>query len=101
MAGLQLKSPEHGRAGRLLFCGHKADPASGRVSPIWASDDHGRSYTLKATLPRGNPPPLSKYGPDECQFAELENGTVLYDARNNWPGVPAVGPHRLRTSSTE
>ena len=100
--GIQLKSTVHGKAGRLLFCGHKADPISGRLSPIWASDDHGASYALKASLPRNNTPaPLNKYGPDECQFAELADGTILYDARNNWAGVPAVGPHRLRSSSLE
>lgn len=53
--GLQLKSNASGRAGRLLFCGHKQDPASGRLSPIWASDDHGRTYAVKAELPRGSP----------------------------------------------
>ena len=25
---------------------------TGRISPIWASDDHGKTYQLKATLPR-------------------------------------------------
>eukprot|EP01051_Picozoa_sp_SAG22_P010796 SAG22_NODE_992_length_6129_cov_5.002488_4_plen_181_part_00 len=99
--GIQLKSTAHGKAGRLLFCGHKADPISGRLSPIWASDDHAETYNLKVSLPRNTPAPLNKYGPDECQFAELENGTILYDARNNWAGVPAVGPHRLRSSSTD
>ena len=71
--GLQLKkSGAHGKAGRLLFCGHKQDAAAGRLSPIWTSDDHGESYTLRASLPRGNtPPPLSKFGPDECQMAEV------------------------------
>jgi hypothetical protein len=48
------------------------------LSPIWASDTHGASYTLKASLPRGTPGVLGKFGPDECQFAELANGTVLY-----------------------
>ena len=76
--GLQLKSAAHGKAGRLLFCGHKADPLSGRISPIWASDDHGKTYQLKVTLPRGTPAPLDKHGPDECQFAELADGTVMY-----------------------
>ena len=33
--GLQLSSTAHGKAGRLLFCGHKADTFSGRLSPIW------------------------------------------------------------------
>jgi hypothetical protein len=49
--GLQLRSTAHGNAGRLLFCGHKPDPTSGRVSPIWASDDHGKTYEVKASLP--------------------------------------------------
>ena len=100
--GLQLKSTAHGKAGRLLFCGHKQDAFAGRLSPIWTSDDHAQTYTLRASLPRGNtPPPLDKFGPDECQMAELADGTILYDARNNWASNPAVGPHRLRSSSTD
>ena len=100
--GLQLSSTAHGKAGRLLFCGHKADTFSGRLSPIWASDDHGKSYKLKASLPRGTPPPLNKYGPDECQMAELANGTILYNARNNWGAVGgAKAAYRLKTTSTE
>ena len=75
--GLQLQSDAHGKAGRLLFCGHKQDPYSGRVSPIWVSDDHGESYAVKASLPRGTPAPLDRHGPDECQFAELANGARL------------------------
>lgn len=99
--GLQLRSTAHGKAGRLLFCGHKADRISGRLSPIWASDNHGKSYSLKASLPRGTSGTLAKYGPDECQFAELSNGTIIYDARNNWASNPAVGPHRLHSFSTD
>ena len=69
----------------LLFCGHKTDSKSGRLSPIWTSDDHAKTYTLRASLPRGSPPPFDEFGPDECQFAELADGTVIYNARNNWP----------------
>jgi hypothetical protein len=32
---------------------------------------------------------------------QLLDGTILYDARNNWAGNPVVGPHRLRSSSTD
>ena len=100
--GLQLSSTAHGKAGRLLFCGHKADTFSGRLSPVWVSDDHGKTYQLKASLPRGTPPPLNKYGPDECQMAELANGTILYNARNNWGAVGgAKAAYRLKTTSTE
>ena len=66
------------------------------------SDDHGKTYQLKASLPRGTPPPLNKYGPDECQMAELANGTILYNARNNWGAVGgAKAAYRLKTTSTE
>lgn len=33
--GLQLHSAAKGRAGRLLFCGHRTDPTLSRISPIW------------------------------------------------------------------
>ena len=66
------------------------------------SDDHGKTYKLTASLPRGTPPPLNKYGPDECQMAELANGTILYNARNNWGAVGgAKAAYRLKTTSTE
>ena len=62
----------------------------------------GKTYQLKASLPRGTPPPLNKYGPDECQMAELANGTILYNARNNWGAVGgAKAAYRLKTTSTE
>lgn len=100
--GLQLRNAKHGKRGRLLFCGHKQDPVSGRLSPIWASDDHGESFELKVTLPRGKTSgALATHGPDECQFAELADGTVIYNARNNWWATPGIEPHRLISSSTD
>ena len=82
--GLQLQSAARGRKHRLLFCGHKQNNVSGRVSPVWASDDGGATYTLKALFPHGLPEPIASHGPDECQMAELADGRVLYNARNNW-----------------
>eukprot|EP00664_Eupelagonemidae_sp_cell27_P005762 gene5762-8710_t len=72
--GLQLQSAAHGKAGRMLFCGHRTDAATSRISPIWSSDD-GTHFTLLAVLPRGTPGAMGTFGPDECQMAELANGT--------------------------
>jgi hypothetical protein len=82
--GLQLRSASHGRRGRLLFCGHKSDPVLNRVSPVWSSDD-GEEYALRVVFPRGSvDAAFRSFGPDECSLAELADGTVLYNARNNW-----------------
>ena len=98
--GLQLKSPKY-HQGRLLFCGHKEDTISGRISPIWTSDDHALTFKLRSVFPRGSPTPFDKYGPDECQFAELEDGTVIYNARNNWLGHGQLEHYRLQSRSTD
>ena len=81
--GLQLQSNTHGKKGRLLFCGHRTDPDVNRISPIWSSDD-GATYKLRAVLPHGTPGTMGLFGPDECQLAELSNGSVMYNGRNNW-----------------
>lgn len=107
--GLQLRSHAHGKAGRLLFCGHRGDAVANRISPIWSSDD-GYDYTLRAVLPRGSPPAMAAFGPDECQMAELANGTLIYHGRNNWvpddrkPGAPLPwnrSQHRMVSKSTD
>jgi hypothetical protein len=73
--GLQLTSKAH-HPGRVLFCAHRTDPVTNRVSPIWSSDD-GDNFTLRAMLPHGSLQNMSTFGPDECQLAELENGTII------------------------
>jgi hypothetical protein len=73
--GLQLKSKAH-HPGRVLFCAHRTDPVTNRVSPIWSSDN-GDNFTLRAVLPHGSLQNMSTFGPDECQLAELENGTII------------------------
>lgn len=103
-AALQLRSSAH-HPGRLIFCGHKADAQSRRISPIWTSDDGGRSYRLRAVLPRGSREPFVSYGPDECSLAELADGTVVYRGRNNYyNGSSEYGPlrpWRLASSSRD
>ena len=119
--GLQLDSKrKDGKAGRLLFCGHRTDAVTNRISPIWSSDD-GEGYTLRAVLPQrakygkhgeqhGTNATLD-FGPDECQMAELANGDILYNARNNWVrdtwrrGIDPLpwnrSQHRMVTRSTD
>ena len=103
-------SSEAHHPGRLLFCAHRTDPVTNRISPIWSSDD-GDRYTLRAVLPHGSEGNMSAYGPDECQMAELEDGTILYNARNNWVrdtwrrGIDPLpwdrSQHRFVTKSTD
>ena len=81
-AALQLRASNPHHPYRLLWCGHR----DGRVSPIWSSDDGGHQHQLNAVLPMDvTPGPIPQYGPSECLFVELPNGTVRYDARNNFP----------------
>lgn len=98
--GLQLHSAAH-HPGRLLWCGHRHDNTSHRVSPIWSSDDHGASHQLRATLPRGSTGQFARWGPDECQMAELADGTVLYNARENWAVIGGVPAYRLVSTSRD
>ena len=84
-AALQLRSSNPYYPGRILWCGHRKDAVYHRVSPIWSSDDHGAHHTLQAVLPMDAAPPTVEYGPDECVFVELKNGTIRYDARNISP----------------
>jgi sialidase-1 len=95
---LQLVSAASPRPGRLLFCGHTVDAAHGNIAPIWVSDDHGETYNLTAVLPRGLPQtgPAKQWGPDECSLAELSDGRVRLDARNN--AYVATGQHTRMTS---
>ena len=95
---LQLVSAASPRPGRLLFCGHTVDATHGNIAPIWVSDDHGETYNLTAILPRGLPQTgtAKQWGPDECSLAELSDGRVRLDARNN--AYEATGRHTRMTS---
>ena len=100
--GLQLRHAASPHKGRLLWCGHldALGPSSpGRIVPIWASDDNGKSYKLTAVMPHDNTgkpkcgpggcPGGLQWGPDECQMAEMANGDVRFEARNNF--APQTG----------
>ena len=95
---LQLVSLASPRPDPLLFCGHTVDATHGNIAPIWVSDDHGETYNLTAVLPRGLPQtgPAKQWGPDECSLAELSDGRVRLDARNN--AYTATGRHTRMTS---
>lgn len=79
MSGVQLLSAARGRKGRLLWCGHKAHPGGTYVGDawVWASDDDGRTYFVKAWLPF-----LS-----ECTLAESSTGVIILNSRNEKPGA--------------
>jgi sialidase-1 len=74
------------RKGRLLFAAWKA--AKSYVPFCLYSDDHGRTWH------RGEPLP-GDTGGNECQVAELADGTILMDIRQN------DGPHRWQATSAD
>lgn len=90
--GIQLARGEH--RGRLVIpCDHKA-PEGGKLltySHTVYSDDHGKTWRLGGTVaPHTN----------ECQAAELADGSLLINMRNYWGkdgGEPARG--NMRTSA--
>ena len=71
-------------AGRIIICG-----ASGYVggmkmyASIWYSDDHGKTFQMS----RGAAP---FYHMEECQIAELDNGTVIINMRNHLQKYRAI-----------
>lgn len=93
--GIQLTDPKY--KGRLVFCGHWGVYNSTQVCPtatdfqaqvlylhppcapvhrtqVWYSDDHGATYTLSSTVFESM---------DECTLAELSDGRVYLNMRNN------------------
>ena len=73
--GVQLKHGEH--AGRLIIpCDHRAKADSKTsYSHVFYSDDHGATWRLGGST--------EKYM-NECQLAELSDGTLLLNIRNHW-----------------
>jgi sialidase-1 len=74
--GIQLLQGEH--RGRLVIpCDHGEHIDGKRVmfSHAFYSDDHGKTWTLGATVDRHT---------DECQVAELNDGTLMMNIRNYW-----------------
>eukprot|EP00035_Acanthoeca_spectabilis_P028159 m.469430 g.469430 ORF g.469430 m.469430 type:complete len:494 (+) comp28558_c0_seq1:69-1550(+) len=67
--GIQLTDPKY--KGRLVFCGHWGVYNS---TQVWYSDDHGATYTLSSTVFESM---------DECTLAELSDGRVYLNMRNN------------------
>ena len=87
--GIQLR---HGKyKGRMVIpCDHRAEvkgkPAT--HSHAFYSDDHGETWKLGGTV---------LHHCNECQVAELANGTLLMNMRNNWGrsgGKPEKGNMR-------
>ncbi len=74
--GIQLKAGAH--AGRLIIpCDHgeTIDGKAVKLSHVFYSDDHGKTWTLGGTVaPHTN----------ECQAAELRDGSLLLNMRNHW-----------------
>jgi sialidase-1 len=94
--GIQLQSGAH--QGRLMIpCDH-SDLAAGKrrmVSHVFYSDDHGNSWQLGASLPPHT---------DECQVAELADGTLMLNMRNYWGrdgGRPELGHKRAVATSND
>lgn len=83
--GIQLQRGRH--KGRLVIpCDHKAKSGDRLVtySHIIYSDDHGETWKLGSTVaPHTN----------ECQVAELEDGTLQINMRNYW-GTDGKEPGR-------
>ena len=76
--GIQLR---HGKyKGRLIIpCDHRDGEGvvgvSATHSHVFYSDDHGETWKLGGTV---------SFCTHECQVAELADGTVLVNMRNNW-----------------
>jgi hypothetical protein len=111
--GLQLQHPESPHKGRLLWCGHLdalGPKSSGRVVPVWASDDNGKTYRITAVMPDDNTgtpkcgpggcPGGHQWGPDECQMVELANGDVRFEARNNFAVQTGAKARMVSVSKT-
>jgi sialidase-1 len=74
--GIQLQGGAHG--GRLIIpCDHGENIDGRRVmlSHVFFSDDHGSSWRLGGTVDRHT---------DECQLAELDDGSLMINMRNYW-----------------
>ena len=83
--GIQLQYGPH--AGRMVIpCDHSIQHHGKRVmvSHVFYSDDHGQSWTVGGSL---------DIHTDECQVAELADGTLMLNARNYW-GRNGLRPDR-------
>jgi sialidase-1 len=94
--GIQVIQGKH--KGRLVIpCDHREE-IEGRgtkMSHAFYSDDHGRSWQLGASVAPHT---------DECQVAELADGSLLMNMRNYWGregGKPEIGNRRAIARSTD
>ena len=98
--GLQLSSTAHGKAGRLLFCGHKADTFSGRLSPIvsaaapFASSFEASKKRLHSGCRTITARRTSSKRPCHAERRRRSTSTVRTSVRwRSWPTVPFCTTH--------
>jgi hypothetical protein len=134
---IQLRSNATGKQGRLVFAGHKPHHLYSRIGVVWVRDPGGAARWVRtAALPQdsgsqiqapgpcaelargpetdyadwGTPVPGCR-GPGESTLAELANGTIMLNARNQFCDGGQSGPtgkgwnnsgcFRVKTISTD
>jgi hypothetical protein len=135
---VMLRNNRSGHAGRLVFSGHKPDAVYNRLGVVWVSDNSGKDWRRTARIPQdsgsvikapgGKCPPLQRLpgdtdhadysvpvpgcrGPGETTMAELADGTIVLNARNQFCDGGNSGPtgngwrnsgcYRYKTTSTD
>ena len=94
---LGLNAPQSPFKGRIVECGATGYEAGHAMHmPIWFSDDDGKSYTIAAT-PKGEAFPKL----EECQLAELSDGTLIINARTTLSRGPGGCNCRAVAMSTD
>ena len=83
--------------GRMVMCGATGYVGSipgGQSMAVWTSDDDGGSWILASSLPFK--------GLAECQVVELNNGSVMVNARNEIHDLaPSESHHRAVAISND